>query len=635
MKKHSGMFNIYGVVNRVMLAGAVFALLALGISPMAAGQSAITVTAGEAPEQLVKEEFIQGCLQAENVTLVKGNSSERIGYFTRVEGGDFPLESGIVLSTGKVSEMVGPNTETNHEHQFNTNGDDDLWDFASSLWGAGSAYLEDTVSLEFDFIPVGDVVEFRYIFASEHYPVCGNNWNDVFGFFVSGPGISGSYSNDAINIALLPNGAPVTIRDIHPNVPFNILNPFETGCSASNSEYYVDVPVGSPTISYDGRTTVLTARMENLVPCATYHIKLALADGSPIAGLIEPGDSGVFLEAKSFSSAEGMEIKSFQNGTETYDAFQGCGTTFLRFLRPPLLDESIQVDIDYDVAGSAVSGVHHTLANGTVSIPAFAPFADIPYTLLPAVLDGPKAINIIAYVGCPCLAPPTTLEKTINIYDPFVLDYISHSNVSDCVYSDGTITVKAEPGAAPFDYQFSYKLYKLVGSVENFWSTSIPPSGQPAIFQFLPAGAWKVKVTDGVSCNIQERTVTISAPDAPIVTVFGTSKVCNGGTISFFVDCNIPDENMTWEWSGPNGFFAVEKEPSIPNAAGADSGTYYLVATSSIGAECSAFASLTIEVSPDVTCPAGLAICADASPVNLASLGASPAFGEFSGPGVT
>ncbi|MBK7946535.1 MAG: choice-of-anchor L domain-containing protein [Flavobacteriales bacterium] len=41
--------------------------------------------------------------------------------------------------------------------------------------------------LEFDFIPTGDTLRFRYVFGSEEYPnyTCGSV-NDVFGFFLSG-----------------------------------------------------------------------------------------------------------------------------------------------------------------------------------------------------------------------------------------------------------------------------------------------------------------------------------------------------------------------------------------------------------------------------------------------------------------
>ncbi|MCL4857511.1 MAG: choice-of-anchor L domain-containing protein, partial [Flavobacteriales bacterium] len=56
----------------------------------------------------------------------------------------------------------------------------------------------DRAFLEFDFTPVGDTVEFRFVFASEEYTSWINSvYNDIFAFFVSGPGISGPYASPA------------------------------------------------------------------------------------------------------------------------------------------------------------------------------------------------------------------------------------------------------------------------------------------------------------------------------------------------------------------------------------------------------------------------------------------------------
>ena len=59
--------------------------------------------------------------------------------------------------------------------------------------------------LEFDFIPQGTTVSFQYVFGSEEYPEfsASQNVNDVLGF-ISGPGISGPFTNGAQNIALIP-----------------------------------------------------------------------------------------------------------------------------------------------------------------------------------------------------------------------------------------------------------------------------------------------------------------------------------------------------------------------------------------------------------------------------------------------
>ena len=77
--------------------------------------------------------------------------------------------------------------------------------------------------LEFDFIPYSDTVRFKYVFGSDEYPEFAppnsSGFNDVFGFFISGPGISGIQ-----NIAQLPNGGGV--------VSINNVN------ATTNSQYY-------------------------------------------------------------------------------------------------------------------------------------------------------------------------------------------------------------------------------------------------------------------------------------------------------------------------------------------------------------------------------------------------------------
>lgn len=58
----------------------------------------------------------------------------------------------------------------------------------------------DAVELQFDFEVQSDEIGFDYIFASEEYnQFVGTQFNDVFAFFISGPGIDGEE-----NLALVP-----------------------------------------------------------------------------------------------------------------------------------------------------------------------------------------------------------------------------------------------------------------------------------------------------------------------------------------------------------------------------------------------------------------------------------------------
>jgi len=219
----------------------------------------------------------------------------RVGTF-EVFGPLFPIEEGMVMATKEVGiATCGPATGGS------AGGFDP--DLTQLLNGFGN--LNDVTVVEFDFIPQGDSIEFNFIFASREYHgfVC-SQFNDVFGFFLSGPGISGQFTNDAINIATLPDGSPVAINSVN-NGPdgtggFCVAPGAPDPCPC-NSDFFVNNGGSSGTalasdICFGGFTVPLTAKAA--VECGSvYHIKLAIcnvADGAL--------DSGVFLEKGSFAT---------------------------------------------------------------------------------------------------------------------------------------------------------------------------------------------------------------------------------------------------------------------------------------------------------------------------------------------
>ena len=78
--------------------------------------------------------------------------------------------------------------------------------------------------LEFDFVPTSDTITFRYVFGSQEYFIYENTqYNDVFGFFLSGPGING-IPCQFINLAIVPNSnppLPITISSVNSVTPIN------------------------------------------------------------------------------------------------------------------------------------------------------------------------------------------------------------------------------------------------------------------------------------------------------------------------------------------------------------------------------------------------------------------------------
>ena len=200
-----------------------------------------------------------------------------IGKF---ETGTYPtnlgMESGLIIASGGASVAIGPNDVQNANilHSCDSYNDDDLSNIASNT-------VFDVSVLEFDFVPWSDTLSFKFVFGSEEYPeYVGSQYNDVFGFFLSGINPQGGYYENQ-NMALIPGTNEI--------VSINSLN------AGNNSDYYIDNTDGS-TIQFDGFTTLLNVRC-SVVPMTTYHIKMAICDVSDYKF-----DSGVFIESQSFTT---------------------------------------------------------------------------------------------------------------------------------------------------------------------------------------------------------------------------------------------------------------------------------------------------------------------------------------------
>ncbi len=177
---------------------------------------------------------------------------------------------------------------------------------------AGAQNYFNASVLEFDFVPVENSVQFRYIFGSEEYSddsgfinyQC-STYNDKFGFLISGPGIAGGqgYTNDARNIARLGNGSEVSINSVNNGVVGSSGGaPSAANCTFANGDWIQNTPTPEFLGTIDGtqlngNTRILTATQSGLIPGQTYHIKLIVTDVNDGAY-----DSVVYIEAGSFTT---------------------------------------------------------------------------------------------------------------------------------------------------------------------------------------------------------------------------------------------------------------------------------------------------------------------------------------------
>lgn len=275
------------------------------------------------PQQLIEDVLINSnCIENVNVTNVVGgnfgSSDESYGYFN-ASGSTFPFQSGIVLSTGRLSQVEGPNTSLSDDDAPNWNGDTDL----ENALNENNTF--NATIIEFEFTSTANFISFRYLFASEEYQENNSNtceYSDLFGFLIRNVN-----ETQYTNIALIPNTqTPVKVTTVHPEIP--------NGCSAQNETYFGRWNNASAPINFNGQTAVLTASAST-IPNETYHVKLVIADEQNYRY-----DSAVFLEASSFELTtdlgadrllstnnplcenEILTLNALQTGNNTYKWFK-------------------------------------------------------------------------------------------------------------------------------------------------------------------------------------------------------------------------------------------------------------------------------------------------------------------------
>ena len=234
------------------------------------------------PEDLIRDVLVTGgCAEVNNFNVqVSGvpneNTTKSYGYFTR-GGTNFPFESGIVLTNGIAFQ--GGNT-ANAATVGTDNGFGEDLDLESALLITDT---RDATFVQFNFTPTTDSITFNYIMASEEYNMNDEcNFADGFAFLIREAGSTGNFTN----LAVLPNGTQVNVTNI---------NGINCPGAPNNLGFFAGYNLGAT--NYGGRTEVLTAFADNLIPNTAYEIKLVVSD----AGTDSIFDTAVFIEAGSFN----------------------------------------------------------------------------------------------------------------------------------------------------------------------------------------------------------------------------------------------------------------------------------------------------------------------------------------------
>jgi gliding motility-associated-like protein len=290
------------------------------------------------------------------------------------------LPSGVLLTSGSVANAPGPNLSGGISTANSAPGD-------AQLNALTTPFLtEDACILEFDLIATCDTIQISYVFGSDEYDefVC-SDFTDVFAFFISGPGIVGTQ-----NIAVIPGTAtPIAINTVNIGAVGAFSGfPLPANCNTGNSAYFTTNNTGT-TVEYDGFTIPLIAKSP-VIPCSTYHIKLAIADAGDDAL-----DSGVFLEEGGIRCASTFfSVEPAVNSPSSNFAVEGCVNGGFTFLRDG--DSTLALTMSYTVGGTATPGADYPALPGSVTFPANGSTVFVPISAVSdGIAEGPETIFII------------------------------------------------------------------------------------------------------------------------------------------------------------------------------------------------------------------------------------------------
>lgn len=340
-------------------------------------------------------------------TIIFEGDPQQVGYFQN-GGAAVGISDGILITNGNAEDAQNPNTATGTTTSYNTTNT------TSPLNNIATGNVNDIAQYTIVFTPTSSTLTFNYVFGSEEYPEwVGSSFNDVFGFFISGPNNTGPFTN----IALLPaSTTPVSINSVN---------------AGSNSSYYV---TNNGTLhEYDATTTVLTATA-NVTPCQQYTIILAVSDVGDWSF-----DSGVFLEGGSFE-VDGIVATPVTPSPDTV-LVEGCAAGTMEFSLNAVASSS--TPITYTVGGTATMGIDYdTIPISGVIPPGSSTFTIPIIPLDDGVTDGQEYIEFIFNTN-PCTVDTVRIyikdnELTTNINDAFIC-------VGDSVTLDATAPVTIPP----------------------------------------------------------------------------------------------------------------------------------------------------------------------------------------------
>jgi gliding motility-associated-like protein len=554
----------------------------------------LTVNTSATASQLVQALVGQG-LTVSNINL--NCPSGAYGSFTNGNTTNLGINSGILLTSGTANVGGSATNQASQCYGTTTNDPD--------LIALDSLANNDVCILEFDIVPKCDSLQIRFVFGSEEYPVFVNSINDLFGFFVSGPNPAGG-NYTGLNIATLPVAG-------NPYVSINNVNNGNSNTGpCTNCQFYIDNTAGT-TIMYDGMTTVLTSSLW-MVPCQTYHFKIAIADASDCIL-----DSGVFIDYLQCSTAFNFTTSSTP---DQCNSCSGTGTVNMSGGIPPYTYQWLPTGGNAATATNLCAGTYSVLVqdqsscgtpdtaiititnqgsmtaqstqnnatcngncNGSLVITPTSGNAPFTYSWTPAVSTndtanglcaGTYSVTITDVNGC-------SSQFTYTITEPVALSLSLTGQDTICLGGSTTITANAAGGTGPYTVSWS-------NSLPNGTSQTVSPGANTT---------YTATATDANGCTIQQSFSVTIAP-APVAAFVPGPGDCAPALVSF---TNTSSSGTSWQWDFGDGNTSNLQNPTHMYLAG---GTYAVTLIVSNGGGCNDTLTIPAAVVVDPQPTAGL-----------------------------
>jgi gliding motility-associated-like protein len=528
--------------------------------------SQLIVTPGVPAANLAGSAFGNG-ITVSGIPEINCNSAQ-YGSFTNGLTTVLGFNSGLVMSTGSAAAAAGPSGQNASTSYGISYTDPEL-----TVISPGAT--RDACIITINIVPQCNSLALRFVFGSEEYPeFVGGNFNDVFGFFVSGPTPSGgSYTN--LNVAQLPNGTPVSINNVN---------------ATSNPEFYVNNS-NNGYIKYDGLTTVLLPVID-VIPCEVYTFKLAIADAGDFIY-----DSAIFIDFISCSnsvaatnpvitpatcndSTGSIELE-ITNGVGPFvvnwEEFPDSTSTSLHNVPPGVY--TFQV-LDQGIPCATTSVFDFEVpTNGSMPITNIATSDSVICIGQSVVLNATGADDYV-WVSSQGVSTDSIFTAALTASEWI---HLQGTNMCGMVEDSMFVQVNDIPVMNPTALEDTLCAGQMI-----IFQSNIPQTG--TISWFGPGGFNSASFNPSIpnatvnhsgtffanvsvnGCSSGPQPITILVKPTPSVGGAAVPIICQGQSIQLFAQ---PNGNQ-FSWTGPNGFSANTQQVTIPDAMPNMSGIYSL-----------------------------------------------------------